>query len=204
VGRIHTYLRQYDEAHEHLRTAVAMLLDNGTDPEAAASALLNLATLLFDLKEVDEATRAYEKVLDLTESDLLRAKALNGLARGYTAAGDRQRGLQTSFSAIQLSSAIGDSYSEASAVDTMAHIHHELGHHHRAVRAYHRAVALFDRLGDDLNLAYTQWSMGDCLAEIRDRDGARVAWQSAFGILSRVDPRAAEEVRARIGSLEAA
>jgi tetratricopeptide (TPR) repeat protein len=203
LGRINARVEHHGVAHDHLTPAVEMFLTAGQD-EPAASASINLGNLVEDMGQIAEPVRIFEHVLELTDDEQLRATALNNVASAYNTLGDFQRAMPMSLHALRLFSRLGDRHGEASAWETVAYAHHHLGRHVRAARAYRRTIATFEALGDDVSRADALRNLGDCLAAAGDEDEARDAWRTALEIMTRLGLTAAEDVRARLDSLQAA
>jgi DNA-binding SARP family transcriptional activator/predicted negative regulator of RcsB-dependent stress response len=198
VGRLHSEMTEYDEALEHLTRAVDMFLTEAKDPEGAASTSVNLGGVLADLGRNEEAIRSHERVLELTVTETLCAKALNGIARVHLDLREYRQTLELAAAALRLAEAAGDRYGQGHVWVVRGRAHQALKQHAEAVQAFRRSVELFEAMADDVNRGDSLWRLGDALLAAGHHESAREVWTVSVEVLDRVDPSAAEPVRERL------
>jgi DNA-binding SARP family transcriptional activator/tetratricopeptide (TPR) repeat protein len=91
-----------------------------------------------------------------------------------------------------------DQYSEAATWDSLGFAHRHLDELDRAAECCDRSLAIYRRARDHYNEALVLVHLGDVRAGAGEPDMAREAWVHAVGILDRLDPVAAAEVRAKL------
>jgi tetratricopeptide (TPR) repeat protein len=82
------------------------------------------------------------------------------------------------------------------------HAHHHLGHHPQALTCYQHALDLFRDLGDRYEEAATLTRLGDTHHAAGDLAAARDTWQRALVILDELDHPYADQVRAKLATLD--
>ena len=193
-------LGRFDEADEHLRTALALYSELGDD--------VNRAHTLTDINRSLGLRERYAEALPLAlaAADLFEASghpvgqavALNLAAWDLTGLGRHAESLRYGRRTLDLLQDGGDRHTLAAACDTVGFAHHSQGEHRAAIAWYERALALFQALGDRFPASVTLVHLGEAYAAEHDRPAARAAWRQALDILDGLGHPDAEQVRARL------
>jgi tetratricopeptide (TPR) repeat protein len=116
--------------------------------------------------------------------------------------GDYEQALTHCQQAMALFQELADPTGQANTWDSVGYIHHHRGDHVQAVTCYRRAVDLFQGIGDRYQEADTLTRLGDTHRAAGNSDAARDAWQQALTILDQLDHPDADQVRAKLATLD--
>ena len=199
-----TRLHRFDDAHEHLRTALDLYRQAG-DPIGRAHAHAGIAFALERRGRYDEAIEHAEQALDLfnaTGHQQGQADMLNAVGWLHARLGNHRQTLAYSQRALTLLHELGDQYGEAHTWDSLGYAHHQLGDHTEALTSYQQALALFRTVGDRYQEAATINRIGDTEHSLGNPAAARESWSDALLILDDLDHPDAGQVRAKLAAGE--
>ncbi|WP_246292281.1 tetratricopeptide repeat protein [Lentzea indica] len=116
---------------------------------------------------------------------MLIALAHNNI--GYCAAevGDTEQGREHATNALTLLHELGDRQGEATAVDTLGRIEHQVGNHAEAIALYEHAIELYQAENDDYSTAGVLINLGHPHLALEQRDQAVQVWQRALEMFER-------------------
>ncbi|MEN3357118.1 MAG: hypothetical protein V7637_1100, partial [Mycobacteriales bacterium] len=186
LGRAHTQLGHYPDAHAHLDRALDLYVQVGDHTGQAlahhhfAGAWERQGDRAKALDHAQHALRLYQAA----DSRRGQAWALNAVAWHRAQLGDHAEALTASRQALALHQEVGERTGEAETWDTLGYAHHHLNHHTEAIDCYQHALTLFRDLGDHYNEAATLTDLGDIHHTAGDHTAARDTWQHALTILT--------------------
>lgn len=90
---------------------------------------------------------------------------------------------------------------QAATWDSLGYVHHQVGEYAESAHCYERAIDLYVSVSDRYNEADSLASLGGVHRENGDHDGARVAWQQAFDILTDLNHPDAGDVLGKLNEL---
>lgn len=203
LGRAHTHLSRFDDAHTHLQHALD-LYERCGDRTGQAHTLHNLTFTLERQGLHTEALDHAHRALDLFQSiehPHGQAEVLATVGWCYALLGNYRHALTFCQQGLSLLEELDNHRGQASTWDSLGYIHHHLGHHTQAISCYQHAIDLFRQLGVHTAEAIALACLGDTHHAAGDRDHARDAWQAALIILDRIDHRDAWDVRAKLATI---
>jgi tetratricopeptide (TPR) repeat protein len=102
---------------------------------------------------------------------------------------------------VRIAEELGDLWSQAVALDSLAFAHRQAGAHTESAATYRRALAVHDRYGAASFRARTLTHLADVLELTGDTAGALALLHEAHEIFEVADEGRAAETRARIAGL---
>jgi tetratricopeptide (TPR) repeat protein len=205
-GRAHLRLGQNAHAREHLRQAVNLFQSLG-HPTGQAHTHLDLAWAADTRGLHREALNHAKQALHLYQSADHRpgqANSLNAVGWYLTLLGEHHEAIAHCEQALTLHQNLGYLRGEADTWDSLGHAYHKLGNHRQAVSCYHNALDGFRTLGTRYQEAATLNRLGDTHHAAAEPHPARQAWQHALDILDELRHPDADDVRAKLHSLDLA
>ncbi|WP_177244827.1 BTAD domain-containing putative transcriptional regulator [Streptomyces sp. yr375] len=204
LGGAYAQLNRFDNARVHLYDALALYTAIGNGA-AQGRVRLNLTFTLHRQGRDREALAQAQQALALYQAAGHRPGAAESLAAigwCHTMLGDHEQAIASCRLALPLLRELDHVRGQAGAWNTMGHAHHRLGNDQSAVICYEQAVSRFRFLKDNPNEAGTLVRLGDALRAAHDPEAARTAWLQALVLLEDLDRSNADEVRARLNSLD--
>ncbi|GIF96712.1 SARP family transcriptional regulator [Catellatospora citrea] len=191
---------RYDQAHTHLSDALKLYA--GLDDRGGqATVQYQLGWLANRQRDHEQAIRHARQALRLYRASgkpMMAARALNSLGWAYALHGDYRRARPRCEQALARMRELGDLTFQAGTSDSLGYIYHHLGDYELAAGHYRRALDLFRDLNDRYYEADTLSHLGDTHRAAGDIRAARIAWQQAHEILSRLAHADALVVRAKL------
>ncbi|MEY9935570.1 tetratricopeptide (TPR) repeat protein [Catenulispora sp. GP43] len=132
-----------------------------------------------------------------------QARSLNLVGWSQAHLGELGPAVDACEESVRLAEELGDLWSQAVALDSLAFAHREAGAYEMSAATYRRALAVHDRYGAASFRARTLTHLADLLALIGDVDEALALFREALSVVETADEQFAEEVRQRIGELVA-
>jgi tetratricopeptide (TPR) repeat protein len=204
LANAYTRLGRFDDAHAQLRHALDLYHQAG-DQVGQAHTHFNLSRLWERQGRPAQALDHARQALDLyraTGHQNGQADALNAVGWYHVLLGEHRQALTYCQQALTLHQELGDRYGQAATWDSLGYAHHHLSHHTPAITCYQRALGLYRDLGDRYNEATILTHLGDTHHAAGNPTAARDAWQQALTILDELDHPDAEQVRAKLATLD--
>lgn len=200
-----TYSRlgDYDRALAHFAASLVLYQRLG-DRMGEAKILHGLGTVAYNQGRYDEALDYREQCLRLYRAIGFKggeARMLNNVGMLHTLLGDYQRAQAVSRQALALCQEAGYRGIEPYAWDTLGFAEHHLGNFGEAAACYQRSLDIFREFGDRPSEADILTHLGDTHQATGDLPGAREAWRQALAILEDLQHPDADQVRAKLDSL---
>jgi tetratricopeptide (TPR) repeat protein len=195
-----TSLGRHDDAYEHLRQALDLLIEVG-DLVGQAQIHRNLAQVLEGQGRYTTALSHARQAHELCRSTSYRtgeARALAAIGWIHALLGDHQQALTCCQRALAVHRELGDSRGEADVWHSMGYAYHQGGEHGDAADCYGRALALLRRSGERSNEVITLIDLGDTYQAADDLQAARHAWQQALDIIDQFGDPNADKLRDRL------
>jgi DNA-binding SARP family transcriptional activator len=150
---------------------------------------------------LSHATAALE--LSRAAGDLaLEVMSLNDVGYSHALLGNYRQAVSYCERSLAGSREAGERNWESAAWDSLGYIHHQLGRDRRAITCYERSLDLCRELADRFNEAVTLDNLGDVHFSAGDMDAARWAWTQAACTFDEIGHPGAEQVRAKLRSLD--
>ncbi|WP_345072517.1 AfsR/SARP family transcriptional regulator [Phytohabitans flavus] len=200
LGMGHARSGQFDDAHPLLKRALDLFGHIG-DPVGAAVALETMSWIMERRNRLPEALREVNRALSLVQASGHRAyeaRFLNDLGWFHSLLGDHHQAIAHCEKALALCQELDDLNGQAATWDSLGQAHRQLGEYQQAITCYEYSLGLYRELADAYNEAITLADFGDTHFDAGDPDAARLAWQEALDILTRIDHPDAEDVRDRL------
>jgi tetratricopeptide (TPR) repeat protein len=204
LARAYTLLGRFDDAHTQLRHALDLTTRTGAQTQQAHTHR-NLAYLWGRRGRPAQALPHAQQALRLcqaTDNQAGQARALNEVGWCHALLGEHQQALTYCQQALTLHQQLGDRQGQAATWDSLGYAHHHLGQHTQALTCYQHALTLCQDLGDRYGEATTLTHLGDTHHTTSNPQAARDAWQQALTILDDMDHPDAEQVRAKLATLD--
>ncbi|RSN24863.1 SARP family transcriptional regulator [Amycolatopsis sp. WAC 01416] len=200
LGRGQAILHQYEEAFEHLHTALRRYADLG-DLGGQAAIRFSLTQVCMQRERPAEAVDHCSVALELYRASgnpVWEAFSLSALGGCEALLGRYPQSLTHCREALELLHTLGNQDGAAHTLRCLGYVHHQQGEHADAVGCLRDALALFRELGDNYHEADTLHKLGDAL-QADDRSGqALAAWKRAATILDQLAHPDVDTVRAKI------
>jgi tetratricopeptide (TPR) repeat protein len=190
---------RYQQAADHHQQALALYRELG-DRDGEAEALDHLGLVDERLGRHQQATDYHQQALALycelgdREGE---AEALDHLGLVDLRLGRHQQGMDHHQQAVAIFRALGDRSGQADAHNGLGETLHAAGRPEQARAQHHDALALASQIGDRYQQARAHHASGDS-------DQARHHWQHALTIYTELGVPDADQVRAKLASLDAA
>ncbi|MGI5206124.1 ATP-binding protein [Spirillospora sp. CA-108201] len=195
---------RYDEALTYYRRAVELSQELG-DAWLEGFASRGIGLIHEERHEIGEAADHFRSALRVfRENGVRRGEGMALLSLGRCAAetGDRREAVDLCERALAVFAELGDDWSEAWGTLSLASALITLERAPEAEPRLRRAADVFERFGDRRSTAMALVSHGDALLAMDDASGAAARWREAAGIYDELGDDRAEELRARVRSLE--
>ncbi|MDX3226546.1 AfsR/SARP family transcriptional regulator [Streptomyces sp. ME19-01-6] len=205
LGAVYTQIRRLDDGHTHFQHALD-LYRRSAEPLGQAHAYRGLSWVFVEQDRLRDALVHNEQALALyrrTNHPTGQAKSLNNAGWLHAMLGEYQRTLDYCTEAVELNQKSGNRHAEAGAWDSLGYAHHHLGSHTDAVTCYQRALDLVREFGDRCGEVEILGHLGDSHAARDAPDAARSVWQHALKIADEIDHLASDELREKLGALDA-
>lgn len=180
-------VQRFDEAHHHLARSLALAEQVG-EPLQLADAHGTLAWLWASRSEYGKAFEHAKAALPhyrKTGNQMLIALAHNNIGHCAGEVGDTGEGREHATKALTLLHELRDRQGEATAVDTLARIEHQVGNHTAAITLYERAIELCQAENDDYTTANMLTNIGHPHLALDQRSQATEAWERALDMFER-------------------
>ena len=204
LARALTNLGDYDQASSHFEHCLGLYRRLGDQP-GEARALHNLGFLaerqhrhVEALRHVETAFRLFEAIGDKAE----QAMTLNDIGWYHGLLGDYEQARAVCRRVLSLSGEIGYRRMEATSWDSLGYAEHHLGNFGEAAACYERALSIFRELGERRYEADALTTLGDTFLAAGELPRARETWQQALTIFEDLGHPRAEEVSAKLASLD--
>jgi DNA-binding SARP family transcriptional activator len=197
-------LGRLDDAHTQLSHALRPATGAG-DPLGQAHTHHNLAYLWARRGHPAQALDHALQGLSLYRAaghQAGQARALNLVGWCHALLGDHQQALTACQQARTLFQELGDRQGQAHTWDSLGYAYRQLGHHTQAATCYQQALDLRRDLGDRYYEAATLTHLGDTHHTAGIDQAARDAWQQALAILDDLDHPDADNVCAKLATLD--
>jgi DNA-binding SARP family transcriptional activator/tetratricopeptide (TPR) repeat protein len=146
----------------------------------------------------EQALRLYRAIGDKADEAL----TLNNIGWCHGLLGDYEQARAFCRQAVTLCAEVGDRWLEGAAWDSVGYAEHHLGHLAEAAACYQRALSIKREVGDRFNEAGTLTRLGDTRHAVGEVAQAREAWQQALAILDDIQHPDADQVRAKLASMD--
>jgi tetratricopeptide (TPR) repeat protein/transcriptional regulator with XRE-family HTH domain len=196
-------VHRYDEAHVHLRHALARYAGAGDQAGQASTH----SALAFQWERQGQPRQALEharQALALNRAAGQRsgeAYALNTIGWCHATLGDLAAGLEHCERAVALFEQLGDRYGQANGWDSIGYVHRERGEPDQAVRSFRRAIALFSAVDAPYQQAASLDRLGDTHRAAGDTGTAGTAWRQALDLFTALERAEADAVRGKLRDL---
>jgi tetratricopeptide (TPR) repeat protein/transcriptional regulator with XRE-family HTH domain len=200
-----TNLGDYEQARSHLGHCLGLYQRLGDRP-GEARVRRNLAHLARRQGRYADALRHAEEALHLNQAigdKTGEAVALSAIGWYHDLLGDYEQARAVCRRALSLSAEIGYRRVEGAVWDNLGYAEHHLGNFAEAAACYERALAICREFGDRYTETEILTHLGDTCRAAGDLPRAREAWQQALAILDDLGHPDAEQVRAKLASLDA-
>lgn len=162
------------------------------DDAIRAKAYSSLGNLCIDLGNLDRATDAYTRALELWEridAPYGIANTLNGLGLVDWYRGDNDLARQRHERSLEIRRRLGDRYGEANSLTNLGNAIKDAGDS-VAARPYHeQALAIRAELGDRAGVGYSYLNLGDVERRLGDADAARGMFRKSLDAFRDVGDR---------------
>jgi DNA-binding SARP family transcriptional activator len=205
IANAYRRLGSDDDTHRHLRRALELFGELG-DRVGEAHTHLGLGMMFEGKGNYPDALEHARRSLTLyqTAGDRTgQARALNAIGWYHAQLGDHGQALGSCRQALSMNREIGDRYGQAATWDSIGYAHHKLGDHRQAIACYRHAVEGFRDLGDRYYEATALTSLGDAYRAAGEVEAARRAWRPAWRLFHELGHPDAEQVSARLVTVEA-
>jgi tetratricopeptide (TPR) repeat protein len=149
------------------------------------------------LGHAEQALRRYQAIGDKPGE----AEALNNVGWYHGLLGDYQQARVFCRQAVTLCAEIGHHWTEGCVWDSLGYAEHHLGDLAEAASCYQRALRIFRESGARFDEADTLTRLGDTRHAAGEPAQALEAWQQALAILQDLQHPHADQVRAKLASL---
>ena len=201
IGAIgYVRLGRHADAAANLQQALSVC-ERLDDPTGAAHTHHSLAVLRVEQGQHETAIGHEERALAWYRAighHSGQSRALNAIGWCTAMQGRYRDAIGLCEEALAAAQRADDQYSEAATWDSLGFAHRHLDELDRAAECCDRSLAIYRRARDHYNEALVLVHLGDVRASAGEPDRAREAWAHAVGILDRLDPVAAAEVRAKL------
>ncbi|MEU4742882.1 tetratricopeptide repeat protein [Actinosynnema sp. NPDC023658] len=203
LGRAATLLHRWDEAEDHLHTALRLFREAG-DRVSEGYVLVNISGI-FEI-----GSRSTEALpLQLSALELFReighahgqARALTSSGWSYHLIGRHDEAVRHSMDAIALYEGLSDLPGHASAIDTLGLAYRELGRLEEALTVQREGVRLFAQSGDRYYEAGSWSDLAETLRRTGDVEAARAALRRSLAVFEELRHPRAGEVRRELDAL---
>ena len=188
LGHAHVRLRRYELADTHLTTALELLVAHG-DLTGQAHTHIDFGWMHSQQGNAESALSHAHRALELARASgdrLAEARALTALGWYHALLGHHRQSTIHCQHALSLYQSLGDMRGVAYALHNLGYSNHCLGQHRTAIDHYQQSLTLKFALNDPYRQAMALDSLGDAHHSVRDSDAARIAWQHAMDILTRL------------------
>jgi tetratricopeptide (TPR) repeat protein/transcriptional regulator with XRE-family HTH domain len=151
------------------------------------------------LRDAEEALRVYQAIGDKTGE----ADALNRVGWCHVLLGDYEQARVVCRRALSVCAETGHRRLEGHSWDSLGYAEHHLGNFAEAAACYERALGVLREFGERYPEAEALTHLGDTRHAAGDLPRAREAWQRALTIFEDMQHPDADEVRAKLDSLDA-
>ena len=203
LGSAYTMTGNYTEADAHLTAALALYQET-SHPRGQGVAHNGLEVMFHrQQRDADALVQAEKAVEQYRIAGYRRgeAAALNNVGWCHIVQGDVQQALPFLQQAADLQSTSGDSVNLAYTWDSLGHAHHLVGEHRQAISYYQRAESLSREFANRPLLAEILTHLGEAHEAAADPGAAGQAWQEALYVLTDLNHRDADHVRAKLANL---
>jgi DNA-binding SARP family transcriptional activator len=150
------------------------------------------------LGHAEQALRLFQAIGDKAAE----AQALNSVGWCHGLLGDYQQARAFCRQALTLCVEVGNRWIEGYAWDSVGYAEHHLGNLAEAAACYQRALSLKREVGDRSEEAETLTRLGDNHHAAGELVQAREDWQQALAILENLQRPDADQVRAKLASMD--
>jgi tetratricopeptide (TPR) repeat protein len=188
LGRAYPWLGRNDDAHDHLRQALAMF-EQLSDQVGQANTFLELSWMFEHRDQHAEALTCSQRAAPLFETAGHQAglvRAFYRTAFQHTLLGHHEEAFTSGNSALALCRQLGDRRSESHTLNVLGLAHHNVGNFHDAVDCYRQSIRLQRELGDHYHQATVNARLADTFLAMGDKAAAHHAWQQALEILEQL------------------
>jgi tetratricopeptide (TPR) repeat protein/transcriptional regulator with XRE-family HTH domain len=200
LGRVHTLLSRFANAHTHLDRALTLYrelsdLAGQADTHHALGNLSNLQNRQKDhMRHEQDALTLFQASGQRTG----QANALNSLAHAHAQLGNRHEALACAQQAIEQHSQLGNRFGQAQAWDTLGNVQEVSGNHAEAIRSYQRALTLCQELGSRYYQSVILSHLGASHQAAGNAQAAANTWRHALNILTALNHPDAAQARANL------
>jgi DNA-binding SARP family transcriptional activator/tetratricopeptide (TPR) repeat protein len=205
LGWADVVIGSYREANDHMGQAIELF--GGLGDQVGMARAHVFAGMVFARQARYEAALTQARIArDMFLAAGHRAGqagALNNIGWYRLQMGDYREGLSCCQEALSLLGELGYQYGQAHALDSIGYGYLMLGDHRRAVARYREAVEVFRVIGDRRRQSDTLARLGDAYHVSEELGAAREAWKEALSILDELRHPDAEEIRHKLGEINA-
>ena len=197
-------LGDHDQARAHFASSLALYqqLGNRLGEARIHQNLGNLAErqgrYADAIGHAEQALRLYQAVGDKAGE----ASALNAVGWWHAILGEYRQARAFCRQALTLCAGAGHRRVEGEVWDSLGYVEHHLGNLTEAVGCYQRALNLFREVGDRFDETQALTHLGDTHHAAGELAQALEAWQQAIAILDDLQHPLADQVRAKLASLD--
>jgi DNA-binding SARP family transcriptional activator len=206
LGHVSARLGDYAAGHTHLCRSLELFTGLG-DRVNIGQARHGLALLFFQQDRYAEALEHAVEALRLRSSFADRAVVAyseNAVGWIYAHLGEHAEALRHCHRALELHRESGSRSGAADTLDSIAYTYGELAEHGQAIAHYQQALDIYQGIGDPEGEAGTLARLGDAQLAAGLPAQARLSWEQALAVLSRMPGADSHQVRARLARLPAA
>jgi len=206
LGHVSGRLGDYAAGHTHLRRSLELFTGLG-DRVNMGQARHGLALLLNQQDRYAEALEHAVEALRLRSSfaDLaVVAYSENAVGWIYAHLGEHTEALRHCCRALELHRESGSRSGAADTLDSIAYTYGELADHRQAIAHYQQALEIYRAIGDPEGEAGSLTRLGDAQLAAGLPAQARLSWERALAVLSRMPGADSRQVRVRLSGLPAA
>jgi tetratricopeptide (TPR) repeat protein/DNA-binding XRE family transcriptional regulator len=204
LGSACTDTRDYDQARAHLEHCLLLYRQLG-DRMGEGWTQRCLSVLAGEQGRYADSLGHTEQGLRLFQAvghEVLEAEMLNGVAWSHALVGDYEQARVFCEHSLKLIAKLGGCQFEGDVWDTLGYIEFNIGEFTRAADHFEFALALCHDRGDRSGEAAILTHIGNARHAASELPKARRAWQRALAIYDDLQHPRADEVRAKLASIE--
>jgi tetratricopeptide (TPR) repeat protein len=205
LGLACIHLGRHGEALAHLRQALGFYRQAGSQL-GQARVRTALGVLSGEQDRQAEALTHARRALALHTAYGNRhgqGLTLNNIGYTYALLGDYGKGVTYCQQALAILEEYGDSFEQANTLHSLGYASHHLGRHPQAVGYYRHAISIYRAISHPHLEGISLSDLGDTYAAAGDPAAAWHAWRQAAQVLDGHDYSVAENVRAKLVTIDA-
>jgi tetratricopeptide (TPR) repeat protein len=200
IAHAHVQLGRHDDAHRHIRKALALYQALGDDA-GQARVQFGLTWLAEQQDRYQDGLHHAQRCLaaaELAGHRVLQALARNAVGWCHTLLGDHKQAIRHCEQALAELSELDEPGGMADVWNSLGRAHQQLGNHQAAIGYYRQAVDRCREIGSPGREATHLTHLGDAYEASGDAAAAREAWQAALELFDEIGHPDTDELRKRL------